>query len=286
MERRMDRRFELGHIDLAALEFCLENSSDVMTIALHGWLDNANSFLPMMEYNHTHDVIAIDWPGHGFSAHRGDNASYHLLDYVHDLYALIQKNKWQQINIIGHSLGAIVASIFAGTFPELVNKLVLIEALGPITAKPQDTAELLRKSIINKYQSQIKLPSNKLYSSIEKAVLARTMASDFDSDIARLLVERAIKQDGEGVVWRSDSRLKQLSPMRMVEEQAVDILSNIKHDTLLILGERGYQSMCDAFEARQFLLANLKHRTIAGGHHVHMENPQIAWQLIAQHLAR
>ncbi|MGB1297349.1 MAG: alpha/beta fold hydrolase [Psychrobium sp.] len=282
----MDRRFKLGHIDLAALDFCSENASDEVTIALHGWLDNANSYLPMMEYNQAHRVIAIDWPGHGLSAHRTHDASYHLLDYVHDLYALIQKNQWPQINIIGHSLGAIVASIFAGTFPELVNKLVLIEALGPITAKPQDTTELLRKSIINKYQSQIKLPSNKQYSSTEKAVLARTMASDFDSDIARLLVERAIKKDGEGFVWRSDSRLKQLSPMRMVEEQAEDILANIKHDTLLILGESGYQSMRDALEARKSYLADLKHHTLAGGHHLHMENPQAVWQLIEQHLAR
>ena len=275
--------FLLPHIRLSSLQYHSDDS-EIVTIALHGWLDNANSFSPLMAVNPKHYVVAIDWPGHGHSQHRGADASYQLLDYVYDLYALIEHNKWQKVNIIGHSLGAIVASIFTGTFPELVNKLVLIEALGAISSKPQETRELLKKSIVKKYQEQTKESSNKGYSSFEKAVLARTMASDFDSDIAKILVERSLLATDNGYKWRSDSRLKQLSPMRMVEQQAVDILSGIEHETLLILGESGYLSLRKTLSERMAVMPNLNVQTLAGGHHLHMEHPEPVWQLISQHL--
>ena len=275
--------FLLPHIRLSSLQYHSQNS-EIVTIALHGWLDNANSFSPLMAVNRNHHVIAIDWPGHGHSQHRGVDASYQLLDYVYDLYALIEHNKWQKVNIIGHSLGAIVASIFTGTFPELVNKLVLIEALGAISSKPQETRDLLKKSIVNRYREQIKESSNKRYSSFEKAVLARTMASDFNSDIAKILVERSLLATDDGFKWRSDPRLKQLSPMRMVEQQALDLLSGIEHETLLILGENGYLSLRKTLRERMAVIPNLNVHTLAGGHHLHMEYPEPVWQLISQHL--
>ena len=275
--------FFLPHIRLSSLLYYSDNN-EMVTIALHGWLDNANSFSPLMAANAQHRVVAIDWPGHGYSQHRGADASYQLLDYVYDLYALIEHNKWQKVNIIGHSLGAIVASIFTGTFPELVNKLVLTEALGAISSKPQETRELLKKSIVKKYQEQTKESSNKGYSSFEKAVLARTMASDFNSDIAKILVERSLLTTDNGYRWRSDPRLKQLSPMRMVEQQAVDLLSGIEHETLLILGESGYLSLRKTLSERMAVMPNLNVQTLAGGHHLHMEHPEPMWQLISQHL--
>ncbi|MEZ5484862.1 MAG: hypothetical protein R3F01_06865, partial [Lysobacteraceae bacterium] len=49
-------------------------------LALHGWLDNAASFVPMVEAMQASgrledlDVVALDLAGHGYSAHRSDGA--------------------------------------------------------------------------------------------------------------------------------------------------------------------------------------------------------------------
>lgn len=279
----LDITFSLPHIKLAATEHNSSSTKSVV-LALHGWLDNANSFEPMMAHNSDMHVVALDWPGHGYSEHRGVDASYNLLDYVYDIYALIKSNEWEKVHIVGHSMGAIIASIFAGTFPELVDKLVLIEALGAISSSPNETREQLRKSVSMRYQSACKSPSDKRYESIEKAVVARTMASDFNKDIARLLVSRSIIQDDKGFKWRSDVRLKQLSPIKMSELQAIDLLSGITHDTLLILGEAGFSSLREKLDERMSTVKSLELTMIDGGHHVHMEQPLHTWHAIAAHL--
>jgi len=286
--------YQLPHIKLCALEYKpqfiqseqrLNDASEEIVLALHGWLDNANSFLPMMNYNKSLKVIALEWPGHGHSDHRGEDASYQLLDYVYDIYVLIKHQKWNKVHIVGHSLGAIVACVFAGTFPELVDKLVLIEALGPITAQATETQSQLKKSITSRYKAEIKTPSNRAYSSIDKAIAARLMVSDFNEEIATMLVTRSLKKVDDGYRWRSDPRLKQLSPMRMTESQSKDIMSHITSSTLLVLGDNGFESLREKIAERTALFESINVLSFAGGHHVHMEKPELVWESIASHIA-
>ena len=52
-------------------------------LALHGWLDNANSFQPMAPLLGQLDLVALDLPGHGHSDHRHSTARYHFVDYLY-----------------------------------------------------------------------------------------------------------------------------------------------------------------------------------------------------------
>ncbi len=283
--------YQLPHIKLCTLQHdpqFVENKTNIKTdvvLALHGWLDNANSFLPMMTYNNSFTVIAVELAGHGNSAHRGQDNNYQLLDYVYDLYALIKQNNWNKVHLVGHSLGAIVACVFAGTFPELIDKLVLIEALGPITADADETRQQLRKSISTRYKAQTRIPSNKGYSSIEQAIQARLMVSDFNEEITSMLVTRSLKKIDDKYRWKSDPRLKQLSPIKMMESQAIDLLSGIIKPTLLILGEDGYPSLRTKLGERIKVLPSINLLTFAGGHHVHMQQPALVWKAIEQHIS-
>lgn len=120
-----------------------------LLLALHGWLDNANSFEPLAAHLLDYQVLAIDWPGHGFSAHRPGHYPLHWIDYLYDLDALLTALPQKPAAMIGHSLGGIIASAYTATFPEKVNKLVLIEALSPLSELPTQAKARLKKASIS-----------------------------------------------------------------------------------------------------------------------------------------
>jgi len=78
---------------------------DTPVLALHGWLDNAHSFVPLSDHLDGLDLVAIDFPGHGFSMPRPDGVRYHFDDYSFDVLAVLDDLGWERCNILGHSLG-------------------------------------------------------------------------------------------------------------------------------------------------------------------------------------
>src|SRR5260370_27424766 len=72
-------------------------------------------------------VIAPDLRGHGLTAHAGRSESYHPVDFVADVDALIQNLGREKITLVGHSLGAVVAGLFAAVRNAPLEALVLVE---------------------------------------------------------------------------------------------------------------------------------------------------------------
>ena len=262
--------------EFSALEF--GQSDKPLMIAIHGWLDNAASFSPIAEYLEDYRIVAIDMAGHGHSDHRSDDAHYHFIDWLQDIYEIMEVQHWPEAIFLGHSMGGIIASMFAGVFPEKVSKLICIEALGPLV-KPEDTTvDQIRNSIESR--AKIKDKPMRMHQSLDSAIQARAMAGDFDRDVARILVERNIKKLDEGYLWRTDQRLKTLSSLRMTDAQAKVILTSITADTLIIGGEKGYEELKALIDQRMPMVANAVYKELPGGHHLHMEFPnQVAEQI-------
>lgn len=78
-----DIRLSLPHIELAAQVYGPEDGRPVL--ALHGWLDNANSFARLAPKLTGLRIVALDLAGHGYSGHRPIGAGYALWDYAHDV---------------------------------------------------------------------------------------------------------------------------------------------------------------------------------------------------------
>ena len=97
-------------------------------LAIHGWLQHADCWLPLLPYFPSNRrIIAIDLPGHGRSAHRGTGMGYAVSDFTRDIYALLEHLQLAQAHVLGHSMGAMIAFLFAGAFPERVASLTLID---------------------------------------------------------------------------------------------------------------------------------------------------------------
>ena len=104
-------------------------------LALHGWLDNCESFhyLAPLLAAAGHHVVAVDMPGHGLSDHLPPGVVYHDVDNVLMIHRIVTGYGWSRVSLVGHSLGGGVCLLFAACFPHLVEKLVMID----ITHMPQ-----------------------------------------------------------------------------------------------------------------------------------------------------
>ena len=114
-------------------------------LALHGWLDNAASFIPLAPTLERLDLVAIDLPGHGHSEHRHATARYHFIDYLFNIDAALDALGWSDCHFIGHSMGASIAATFGAGAPERTRSLVLLDGRGPLTALASSTTDRLRR---------------------------------------------------------------------------------------------------------------------------------------------
>ena len=122
----------------------------------HGWLDNSNSFSylgPYLADNGFH-VIAYDHVGHGYSSHLSNGAHYGNPKYVLHMKNVIKCLEWDKINnpndkinIIAHSMGGHVGFILSALYPELIEKLVLLDVCGQRIYNSNDFVTQLKKSI-------------------------------------------------------------------------------------------------------------------------------------------
>ncbi|MBI3907196.1 MAG: alpha/beta fold hydrolase, partial [Pseudomonas fluorescens] len=197
-------RLSLPHIELAAHLFGPEDGLPV--IALHGWLDNANSFARLAPKLKGLRVIALDMAGHGHSGHRPPGAGYAMWDYAHDVLQVAEQLGLRKFALMGHSMGAIASLIIAGSMPERVTHLALIDGIIPPTDKGENAAERMGMAL----QAQLDLREKRkpVYDTLDRAIEARMKGLVAVSrEAAELLAQRGLMPVPGGYTWRTDNRL-------------------------------------------------------------------------------
>lgn len=241
-------------------------------LALHGWLDNAASFAPLAPLLHGLDLVALDLPGHGHSEHRHATTRYHFVDYLFNVDAALDALAWPDCHVLGHSLGASIGVVYSAAAPERVRSLTLLDGLGPIATDADSTAGRLRRSLA-KYRQGAGTPRQ--YESLDDMVAARCKASDLTASAARLICERAARQLGNQLTWRSDPALNWVSALVMTEAQVLDLLRHVESPTLVVQATTESKWFTRArLEARKSALSPERHVTVDGQHHFHMDQPE------------
>jgi pimeloyl-ACP methyl ester carboxylesterase len=263
------RYFDIHGLRLAAIEW---PGPGVPVIALHGWLDNAASFTPLAPYLEGAHLLALDLPGHGHSQHLPPSAGYHLADNCRWVVGLADAMGWQRFILLGHSMGAAIATITAAAVPQRLSGLALIDGLGPLALTPEQ--ELAR---LQKLFSGMPDKPPRPFKSMDTAVKLRRHLGRFKitRDAARTIIERGMSATEEGgYLWRHDPRLKSPNTHYYSEEQVEGVLRGIEAQTLLVSADDGAFKGWRGFHRRKEYIGKLEHVVLPGGHHVHMEDPQ------------
>ena len=242
-------------------------------LCLHGWLDNAATFDGLAPRLPGWRLVALDLPGHGRSSHNPAGFPYAFIDWVAVVHEVVHRLGWSTLTVMGHSLGAAIAAVWAGTFPRRVERLILLEGLGPLTDAPEDAPKRLARAIEEERAKRGRTPT--VHADLETVVarLGQTVQR-LSPQAAEVLVRRGLKEVDGGVTWRSDPRLRIASRLRLTEPQVLAFLRAIECPTLLVRASAGYPFASDGGEARIRAIRDLEVVQLPGSHHVHLEDPE------------
>jgi pimeloyl-ACP methyl ester carboxylesterase len=105
-------------------------------VLIHGYTDNARDWVPLVPYLSPHlRLILVDIRGHGRSGK--PECCYTRFDFAYDIKLLLDALGVDRADIVGHSLGSIIAQTFAENWPERTHRVVLISSTaGPRPGEP------------------------------------------------------------------------------------------------------------------------------------------------------
>ncbi|NTV51863.1 MAG: alpha/beta hydrolase, partial [Candidatus Firestonebacteria bacterium] len=126
---------EYLNVDGTQVHF-LEKGIGPTVVLLSGFPLNAESYARLMEYPwQNRRVIALDLPEQGYSEKKGRPLTPD--DLALTLKLFLDKLEIQDVDLVGHDLGAGVAMVFAASYPHRVRKVVLLAP--PLNGLATDT---------------------------------------------------------------------------------------------------------------------------------------------------
>ena len=266
--------FNIKGLDIAARHYVLGRGHRI-AVCVHGWLDNAATFeklAPLLDFDH---IYCLDLSGHGMSQHRPSFVfNYPMSEWALEICYLIRAQKWQHVTLLGHSMGAGICTLAAGVLPGIVDHLVLLDGglplFSPAPEIPQRMAKCLEESL-----QEGNVPVRK-YPSFEALVAARVRSSTLARETAVALLQRGATPTEDGT-WhvRSDSRLKNTSPVRFTYEQVLACVQQIQCPTLLVEStDVAWGRTPEQLNETLSAFKSLHKVHVEGNHYAHFEKAQ------------
>lgn len=261
-------RLDLDGQSFAAQEWGAPGQMPVL--ALHGWLDNSASFYALAPKLKGMHLVALDLAGHGHSDHRPGGGPYNIWEDVAEIFAVADHLGWSRFALMGHSRGAMISLLAAGTFPARISHLALIEGLWPEPPTAADAPEQLARSI-EQGRPAARKPL-RVYQDFDHVVRARERGMfPLSYPAALALSERGVRSVDEGFSWSTDQRLFAPSAVKMTLEHIQAFIQRIEAPIKVILAEQGIPKMFPHYQEALELFAPLDFTLLPGGHHLHME---------------
>jgi pimeloyl-ACP methyl ester carboxylesterase len=212
-------------------------------ILVHGGLDHARMWdWVARALRDDFHVYAMDLRGHGNSAW-APGAMYSIGEHVLDLSALADVIQRYPIHVIGHSLGAVVSLLYAGIYPNKVQKVVAIEGVGlPIARRytERPAADRLREWVEKCRAAETRTSHS--YPNLAAAVARMREANPFlTQEVAEHLTLHGTNWNADGsLIWKFDNYARILPPYGMNMDEATAVLSAIDCPTLLFWGRQSF----------------------------------------------
>ncbi|XP_058057500.1 probable serine hydrolase isoform X2 [Anopheles bellator] len=267
-------------------------------LAIHGWQDNAGSFdrlCPLLPAEIS--ILAIDLPGHGKSSHYPKGMHYFIFwDGITLIRRIVKYYGWENITLLGHSLGGALSFMYAASFPNEVNRFISLDIAGP-TVRDHIKLAASTGDSIDKFLHYETLPESKMpcygYEEMIDLVLAAYEGS-VDHDSVEVLMRRGMAlapphMHKNGYHFARDLRLKVALLGMLSLEQVLAYAECIKCKVLNIRGKPGmnfgnpevYEKVMEVLHRSA---SKVVYYEISGTHHLHLVTPERISNEVSQFL--
>ncbi len=258
-------------------------------LLLHGYMDAAATWQPVAPALTAEGfrVLAPDLRGYGDGARVPAGGYYHFADYVFDVADLVDQlvPAGSPLIVVGHSMGGTIANMYAGTFPERVARLVLLEGAGP-PDNPHEVAPDRMRKWVEDVRAVRARPARRM-ASREEAL--RRLVGDHPRVAEEVLRERldalARELPDGGLAWKSDPLHGTRSPMPFFSAGWTAFARRIACPVLFVSGgPLGWHPEDEAVRVSAF--ATLQRAEIPdAGHMMHWTEPAKLTRLLLQFFA-
>ena len=226
-------------------------------------------------------VLAPDLRGHGESGGAKDPAGYSLASLTRDLAQWMDALALGPVDLLGHSMGGMLALRLALAEPERVASLILMDT----SARPLDHVD---RGLFDKAASLVRAAGME---ALQKVMRARAADDPSRPDADR----RVAEEWGEERYWRwRDTRMAamdpeayaSLGPAMFEAESLVPRLAELSCPTLVLVGEDDTEFREPAEEMAR-LIPDARLVVLAGAAHQPQHEAPEAWlDAVRKHLAR
>ncbi len=237
-------------------------------ILLHGLFGSSDNWGTVAKHFSQHyQVISVDLRNHGKSPH-SESQSY--TDMADDLLALCNALSLDRIHLLGHSLGGKVAMQFATSFPDRVEKLIVVDMA---TRAYADAHTHLIDAML-----AVDLSTLQNRSEVDKA-----LSSAIPQAMVRQFLLMNLMKSESGLAWRINlAALKTSYPSL---QQAVCENARYDQSCLFIRGEHSDYVQDADIEQIKTHFTNAQFASLPTGHWVHAEQTQAFIKVVDNFLA-
>ena len=266
-----EQEFPVEHVSIHGQRFSYRRGGEgPVLLLLHGIAGSSRTWIPAMRLlQRDFTVLAPDFLGHGQSAKPlGD---YSLGNHASAMRDFLQLLNVERVTVVGQSFGGGVAMQFAYQFPEMCERLVLVDAGG----LGREVNWMLR--LVTMPAAEYVMP-----------VLFPSFVRDWGNAVARFLGDRGIRNARAAEMWRSygslteaENRQAFVRTMRAVIDpggQSVSAIDRLylvaRMPTLIVWGDQDKMiPVVHAYKAHE-AIPNSRLEIMEGvGHFPHVEEP-------------
>lgn len=182
--------------------------------------------------------------------------------------------------------------MYAGIFPEKVDKLISLDIVRVETTRPGTIDVRFRKTVgkLLKYEQEIIAGSEKPFSyeeALEKCI-SGTFGS-LDKNACDILFKRGLKKVDGGYIFRRDRRLLAAPLSFAPKEDQLVLARKVTADVLIIKFSDGpdfetAENSAEHIEALKASCKRVRYIVIEGKHHTHLTHPELCAPVITEFL--